>query len=162
MARIVGKVSLPYDFYEFLKYSFECEAGKQKIRRSGERDRLELERDKIQTRLKKAYEDKIDGLVSQKFFAGIYSDYQRQIDAVEYRLANLSEDMQEDIDLAMKTIELSHQAESLYLRANSSQKRRLLKSLLSNCHLKGTTLYPTYKKPFDIFAKGIETNNMRG
>jgi hypothetical protein len=65
-------------------------------------------------------------------------------------------------DLAERAIELSYQTESLYLRANLEQKRRLLKSLLSNCYLKDTTLYPAYKKPFDIIAEGIKTNNKRG
>jgi len=59
----------------------------------------------------------------------------------------------------MQTIELSHQAESLYVRANRDQKRRLLQSVLSNCELIGTTLCPIYNKPSDILAKGLESQN---
>ena len=64
--------------------------------------------------------------------------------------------------MARKAIELSYQAESHYLKANPDQKRRLLKTVLSNCYLKGRTLYPTYDKAFGILAEGIESNNKRG
>jgi len=89
------------------------------------------------------------------------NDYQNQLDAINYRLANLQESIEADFDIAFKTIELSYQAESLYLRANPTQKRNLLISLLSNCQLKNGTLYPTYNKPFDIFVEGVKTNQWR-
>ena len=64
--------------------------------------------------------------------------------------------------MAAKAIELSYQAEELYFKANPLQKRRLLKSVLSNCLLDGVTVVPTYTKPFDLLAKGIETENWLG
>jgi len=161
-ASIVGKVSLPYDYYEFLKISLEKEFRNRKIQVAVERDRLELKRDKIESDMRKAFQARIDGLVTEDFFKSVYNEYQRKLDAVNYSLANLSESVVQKFDAAMRTIELSHQAESLYLRANPDQKRRLLKSVLSNCHLNDTTLYPTYKNAFRIFAEGIESNNKRG
>jgi len=111
--------------------------------------------------MKKTFQAKLDGVVSDKFFKSVHNDYQRELDAVNYRLANLSESIDADFDIAKKTIELSHQAESLYLKVNPDQKRRLLKSVLSNCYLKGVTLCPIYSKPFDILVKGLESQNIR-
>lgn len=162
MAQIVGAVTLPEDFYEFLKVALEAEFSSQKVRTARDRERLETEREKIRTRMRKAYQDKLDGSVSAVFFQSVYDDYQNQLSAVEYRLVNLPQQSQANFDMAQKAIELSYQAESLYLRASPQQKRRLLKSVLSNCILKGPTLYPIYKKPFDILAEGIESGNKRG
>jgi hypothetical protein len=160
-AGIVGRVTLPFDWYDYLKTCLEHELGHRRIRIARERERLETLRDKIQTSMKKAFQAKLDGLVSDDFFKAVHNDYQAELDAVSYRLANLSDSVDADFDIAMQTIELSHQAESLFVRANHDQKRRLLQSVLSNCELIGTTLYPTYKKPFDILVKGLESQNKR-
>jgi hypothetical protein len=41
------------------------------------------------------------------------------------------------------------------------ERRRLLDTVLSNCTFDRGTLCPTYTKPFDVLAKGIETGNWR-
>ena len=160
-ARIVKGGTLPDDWYEFFKACLDKEHGNRKIVLARQRDVLESERSKLQTRLKKAYQDKLEGTVSEEFFKEVYNDYQKQLDAVNYRLSSLAESVDADFDLAVKTIELSYRAESLYLNANPDQKRRLITSLLSNCVLDGVTLIPTYQNLFSIIAKGIESDNMR-
>lgn len=35
-------------------------------------------------------------------------------------------------------------------------------TLLSNCTLDRGTLYPAYKKPFDILAEGLQSEDWRG
>ncbi len=159
---IIGKVSLPIEYYDFFKACLESDHKNRKINRAGKRERLELEKDKIENYMKKSYNDKMDGLISHDFFNSVVNDYQKQLYAINYQLQNLDESIDDNFDIAMKTIELSYQAESLYLRANPLQKRNLIKSTLSNCVLKDGTLYPTYNKAFSIFAKGIESNNKRG
>ncbi|MBU1020095.1 MAG: hypothetical protein KJ847_02690, partial [Firmicutes bacterium] len=150
-----------YEWYDFFKSSIENEFSTKKIQVARERDRLELSRDTIQSDMRKTFKAKIDGLIEESFFKSVYNDYQKQLDSVNYRLSNLSESIDQKIDVAMRTIELSYQAESLYLKANPEQKRRLLKSVLSNCHLKDGTLYPTYNKAFNIFAEGLVFNKKR-
>ena len=127
-----------------------------------ERDRLELSIDKIKSDMKKSFQSHLDGNIDEDFFKSIHNDYQEKLSAIEYRLSCLTDTFNDKYDLALKAIELSQQAESLYLKANPDQKRRLLKSILSNCILNDSTLYPTYSKPFDIFVKGIESNNKLG
>jgi hypothetical protein len=59
-------------------------------------------------------------------------------------------------------LELARGAKSLFLRQDPAEQRRLLKTLLSNCTLQGSTLCPTYRKPFDVLAKANETGNWLG
>ena len=51
-------------------------------------------------------------------------------------------------------LELAQKAYSLYLQQTPTQRRRLLNFLLSNCTLDAGNLDSTYKKPFDLMAKG--------
>ena len=37
----------------------------------------------------------------------------------------------------------------------STEKRLLLDGVFSNCIFDGLTVYPTYRKPFDLIAEGI-------
>jgi len=60
------------------------------------------------------------------------------------------------VDQAIEILELSKLAYSLYVTRSGAEKRQLLKSVLSNCLFDGVTLYPTYKKPFDLIAEGVQ------
>lgn len=52
------------------------------------------------------------------------------------------------IDEGVKILELAQQAPEVYVKTTAVHKREILRALLSNCTLKDTTPYPTYKKPF--------------
>ena len=160
-AKIVGRVTLPYAWYDYLKAALETEQKNRKSNAEKERERLEITRDKIQSDMKRAFQSKLDDSIPEDFFRSVFEDYQRRLKEIEFRLSNLGPSIDQEFDIALKAIELSYQAEELYLRANQSQKRKLLKSLLSNCKLEGSTLYPTYNKPFDTLVKGLSSNNIR-
>ncbi len=64
-------------------------------------------------------------------------------------------------DEGIRILELANKAYSLYLRQNHQERAKLLRTVLSNCSLKDGNLYPVYKKPFDMIAKGIDFENWR-
>ena len=64
------------------------------------------------------------------------------------------------IDQGIQILELAQQAHSLYVRQNVREKRRLLDTVLWNCTLDDVTLYPTYRKPFDLIAEGVRMQVM--
>ena len=159
-AKIVGRVTLPHDWYDYLREALESERKNRKSNSEREKERLEITRDKIRTDMKRAFQAKLEGSVPEDFFRSVYDDYEKKLKDVEFRIGNITVIVEQEFDFASKAIELSYQAEELYLRANSIQKRKLLKSLLSNCELTGSTLYPTYNKPFDTLAEGLASDNM--
>jgi hypothetical protein len=63
------------------------------------------------------------------------------------------------LEEGIKILELANKAYSLYQRQNSYEKARLLKIIQSNSTWDGVNICPTYKKPFDILAKGLESEN---
>jgi hypothetical protein len=61
----------------------------------------------------------------------------------------------------VEILELATSAYGLYLHQEWSEKAKLLKAVLSNSTFTRRTLYPEYKKPFDILAKGSEFESWR-
>jgi hypothetical protein len=51
-------------------------------------------------------------------------------------------------------LKVANKAPSLFKGSEPTVKRQILKLLLQNCQVKGVTLYPTYRSPFDMFAEG--------
>ena len=62
-------------------------------------------------------------------------------------------------DDGVRLLELASRAYALYAKQSAEQKNKFLRIMLSNCTLQGGTLHPTYKKPFDILARGVENRN---
>jgi hypothetical protein len=58
-----------------------------------------------------------------------------------------------------KLLELANEAHSLYLQQSSHQKAHLLRIVQSNCTWDGLNPPPIYRKPFDLLAKGLLSEN---
>ena len=64
--------------------------------------------------------------------------------------------------MGSQIIELAKDAYDLYLQQTNYERRTLLDQVLSNCTIDDGTLCVTYRKPFDLFANGDETEIKRG
>jgi Fe2+ transport system protein B len=108
---------------------------------------------KINNRMKQAYKDKLDGLISEKFFKENMKEWEKEKEEIEKEIIeceNLLKDIRvEDTKLIL---ELAHNAYYLYSQQPPSEKRKLLNIILSNCVFDSGNLYPVFKKPFDILA----------
>ena len=62
---------------------------------------------------------------------------------------------------AKKTLELANKAYFLYVTQNPTEQAKLLKMVLSNRKTEGVSLYPTYKKPFDLIFERAKTKEWR-
>ena len=49
----------------------------------------------------------------------------------------------------------------LYLRQTPAEKAKLLKMVLSNCSVDATSIYPTYRKPFDLIFTRAKNEEWR-
>jgi site-specific DNA recombinase len=64
-------------------------------------------------------------------------------------------------DLAVKAFELSQSLKDKWVTSDMRRKRQLLQIVCLNLSLEGATLVPTMRKPFDILAEGLVSNNNR-
>jgi len=61
----------------------------------------------------------------------------------------------ENINIAVKALELSQRPRKKWLTADYAAIRRILEILCLNCSLDGASLVATMRKPFDLLAKGL-------
>jgi len=57
---------------------------------------------------------------------------------------------------AAKILELPNKAYFLYVKQPAVEKAKLLKMVLSNCTIDATSVYPTYRKPFDLIFERVK------
>jgi hypothetical protein len=58
-------------------------------------------------------------------------------------------------------LELGNKAYFLYVKQPPEEKAKLLKMVLSNCAIDAVSIYPTYRKPFDLIFERVKTKEWR-
>ncbi len=116
----------------------------------------------IRMLMDKGYEDKLSGLITEEFWHRKSIEWGNELtqitgDIESHENANLNY-----FDKGVQILELANQAYGLYLMQSRQEQRKLLNAILSNCTFFRGTLYPTYKKPFHIFAKRATFKSKRG
>lgn len=126
----------------------------EKEMRSKEVAKLRRDYAKLQERLDQAYVDRIENRIDMHFWElqhKRWTDEQNEVNAKIQRFETANRDyVREGIDF----LELTERAYFLYCQQEPKEKARLLSTVLSNCTIKDLTLYPTYKKPFDLIVEG--------
>jgi hypothetical protein len=59
-------------------------------------------------------------------------------------------------------IELAQHAHSMYVTQKPAEQADLLKKVLSNCSIEAVSLYPTYRKPFDLICQRVKNEEWSG
>ena len=125
--------------------------------RESEVRRLKRRYEDLQVRLDKSYEDRLDRIIDERYWAEVSTKWRAEQDEVRVQINRFEQADRNYVDRGIKIIELDQRAYSLYVEQELSEKRKLLNCVLSNSTLNGPTLCPTYKKPFDMIAEGVKT-----
>lgn len=56
-------------------------------------------------------------------------------------------------------LNLARKVGPLFKSSEVDTKRQILNTVLQNCEANDATLVPTYRKPFDLLAKGLSRSN---
>jgi site-specific DNA recombinase len=119
--------------------------------------RLHNELKKVKNRFDQLYLDKVDRKVSEAFWMEKSREWQADQDRILDQIRAHQGADRQYYDDGLKLLELASRAYELYAKQSPEQKNKFLKIVLSNCTLEHATVRPIYKKPFDLFAKGVET-----
>jgi hypothetical protein len=115
--------------------------------------RLQQRLPSVRSRLDRAHVDKLDGRITEELWSRKNGEWQAEEHEIQRAIHSVVELRPERMLDATKILELANKAYFLYVRQPSSEKAKLLHSVLSNCAINATSVYPTYRKPFDlIFA----------
>jgi len=114
---------------------------------------LQKEYQRLQGRIDKMYDDKLDGLVSAEMFSRKHEEYRKE-QADILRSIQLHQQANESyLYDGVRILELARNASKLYSEQEMGEKRRLLQIVFSNCTWADGKLTPDYRKPFDLLVK---------
>ncbi len=115
---------------------------------------LQAEYTKYQTRIENLYDLYADRRITDNDYDKKSNEYREKQEEIQSRLSTL-QSADEDFYLTAKYIlSLVNNAGKIFESSEPEVKRQLLKVLLQNCEVNATTLYPTYRSPFHMFAEG--------
>jgi len=139
------------------------ESQKDKVRFYSESiNGLRKKHDYIRRLLDKSYEDKLSDLISEELWQRKSTEWENDLINIRGQIKAHESANLDYYQTGSAILELAKSSYGLYLRQNRQEQRKLLDAILSNCTFYRGTLYPTYRKPFDILAKGSEFKSKRG
>jgi hypothetical protein len=100
-----------------------------------------------------AYEDKLTGDLPEDDWREKNDRWQRERTEIKAEIDAIVTDEQEYIETGVQLIELAQRSESVYEKASTDIKRKLVETVSSNHVLKDGTLRFKYKKPFDLLSR---------
>ena len=110
-----------------------------------------------------AYTDKLDGTITPQLWQHMQAEWQAEEIRIKSLIAGLGEDRSGERLLNMKRIlELAQNSYYLYLTRKSAERAEMLRNVLLNCSIDAVSLYPTYRKPFDLICKRAKCNEWSG
>ena len=99
--------------------------------------------------------------IDQETFARKHTEFRDRLSSVKLQLDVLDRSHDEMAELASKVFELSQTLRQQWLTADYAAKRRILEIVFLNCRLEDATLVTTMRKPFDVVAEGLISQQSR-
>ena len=161
-ADIVKKIHIGSSMVELVKNSLldshrdEIEYHRNKVRA------LESQKTKLENRIHQVYIDKLDSKISKERYDSMTNEWQQEINNIRNAIERYEDADSNYLSQGVHILELCNKAYDMYLRKEPLERAKLLRIILSNCSLDGVTLCPTYRKPFDLFAKGPPRSDWLG
>src|SRR5215469_7240541 len=161
LAVTLRDIHIPDDVLSQLEKSLLTDKGRAEAIRKEQAERLQTRLSALRHRLDQAYLDKLDGKITEDFWNRKSAEWMSEEQQVSLALQNLEQPQPERMLDAMRTLELANKAYFLYLKQESTEKAKLLKMVLSNCAIDSASVYPTYRKPFDLIFRQAKNEGWR-
>jgi site-specific DNA recombinase len=154
LGQILRDIHIPSSVLRQLEQSLLSDKGRAEATRRQQAERSEQRLAVVRHRLDQAYQDKLDGKITNEFWERKSAEWQSEEQQVMAAVRELTAPKPERLLDAMRILELANKAYFLYVKQPPQEKAKLLRIVLSNCGIDATSIYPTYRKPFDlIFQK---------
>jgi site-specific DNA recombinase len=112
--------------------------------------RLQADFEKLQNRLDQAYLDKLDGEIDEDFYRRSVTTWRSEQEEIHRRIELHKNADRNYIDQGINLPELTQRATEIFSQKGPEERRELVKFVLSNSIIDGSTLKPIFKPPFDI------------
>ena len=114
---------------------------------------IQRELKRLEHKLNQAYEDKLDGMISDAFYLMKSSQYNAEIAELNGTWEKLSLVNEEQIRLGLMIVDFASNTVHAFKHMTMFEKADLLQILVSNFSLEGGEVQVHWKKPFDVLAQ---------
>jgi len=114
--------------------------------------RLRVEQTKLQNRLDRLYEDRLDGFIEPAFFERKTQEWKHTQARLNEQIAQHEAANHDYFEDGVRLLELSKKAYFLFKKQKPHEKRKLLEFVCSNSTWRDQTLTATFRQPFDLLA----------
>jgi site-specific DNA recombinase len=161
LGQILRDIYIPDDVLGQLQHFLLNDRNREEEIRRTEIERFGQRLALVQRRMDQAYQDKLDGKISEEFWLRKAGEWQNEESEVRSAMCNLEQAQPQRFLDASRILELANRAYFLYLRQDHAERAKLLRMVLSNCGIDAVSLYPTYRKPFDLIFQRAKTKEWR-
>ncbi len=140
------------DVMDWVTEALHQSHGDQKKFREAAIARLQAEQTKLQNRLDKLYEDRLDGVIDAALFERKTREWRQTQAGLTEQIAQHEDANHDYFEDGVRLLELSNKAYFLFKKQNPREKRKLLNFMCSNSTWKDRTLTATFRQPFDTLA----------
>jgi site-specific DNA recombinase len=144
-----------------LSESLLSEKSRETVLQQEQTLRLQQRLASVRSRLDQAYTDKLDGEITEELWSRKSAEWQTEEQQIQMGIRALSEIKPERMLNAVRILELANKAYFLYVKQTPTEKAKLLNLVLSNCAIDAASIYPTYRKPFDIILARAKNEEWR-
>lgn len=111
---------------------------------------LKTEYDKYQERIRKMYDDRLDGRITTEMYDKYLREYKEKQAEILGQMQDHSDADEQFYLTANITLRIAKQAKEVFTSSEPTEKRQLLGFLLQNCSLDGKKLDITMRSPFNL------------
>ena len=163
LGHVLRDVFIPEEVVRKIGASLQQVQAQMRTHVAQERARLERELAALYSRMDAAYTDKLDGKISEEFWQRKQADWQAEEIRIKSLIAGLEEgESGARLQNVQRILELAQKAYFLYLTRKPREQAELLRSVHLNCSIDAVSLYPTYRKPFDLIFNRAENEEWSG
>ena len=162
LGQILRDIRIPDAVLGQLETSLLNDKGREEAIRRQQKERSEQRLAVVRNRLDHAYQDKLDGKITDEFWERKAAEWQLEERQVLGALREVDAAKPERLLDAMRILELANKAYFLYVKQPPQEKAKLLRMVLSNCAIDAASIYPTYRKPFDLIFQRTKNEEWCG
>jgi len=113
---------------------------------------LKEEYDKYDARIKKMYEDRLDGRITQDMYDNLLREYKEKQSELLGQMQEHSSADEQFYLTANMTLNIAQRAKDIFMGSEVDEKRQFLGFLLQNCTLNEKKLDFSLRSPFNLMA----------
>lgn len=122
---------------------------------------LKTDHDKYEARIKKMYEDKLDGRITDEMYDSFLREYKEKQADLLHQMQDHSDADEQFYLTANMTMNIAKRAKEIFISSEVDEKRQFLGFLLQNCVLNGKKLDFTMRSPFNLMLNNTDNLTMR-